>query len=168
DASRAGILQALGRYDDALVIRRRLVKKRATTSTLAALAQLTAEIGHTAEAESLFIDAQDAFEDVSPFALAWLYFQAGLVEERAGRPSSARALYAAAHERLPQYAPATGHLAGLVAAGGDRARAIALLEPLVAGCDDPEYRAQLGLLLEAPDPARAKQLIAPAARRHEG
>jgi tetratricopeptide (TPR) repeat protein len=167
DVARAGVLQALGRYDQALVIRDRLAKKRATTSTLGALAQLLGEMGRTAEAESLFVDAQEAFGDVSPLPLAWLYFQAGLVEERAGRPSFARELYQAAHDRLPQYAPATGHLAALTAAAGDRVKAIALLEPTVAVSDDPEYRVQLGMLLMTSAAPRGRALIAGARNRYE-
>jgi tetratricopeptide (TPR) repeat protein len=168
DAARAGILQALGRYDEALAIRRRLYDKRATTATIGALAQLSADLGQTARAETLFAAAQDAFDDVSPFPLAWLYFQNGLVEERAGRPSSARELYEAAHERLPVYAPASAHLAAAVARAGDRARAISLLEPVVASSDDPEYWGQLaGLLREAGDGARADELVQKAKRRYE-
>jgi hypothetical protein len=167
DATRAGVLQALGRYDEALSLRKRLVAKRATMTTLAALAQLTADMGRTAEAESLFLDAQAAFADVSPFPLAWLYFQAGLVEERAGRPAFARALYQAAHDRLPDYAPATGHLAALAAAAGDRVHAVELLAPVVAASDDPEYQAQLGLLVSSSDAQRGRELIAQAGRRYE-
>ena len=160
-AGRAGVWQALGRYDEALAVRRRLVKVRATTATLAAYAVLRGEMGDVADAEAKFLDAQDAFEDVSPFTLAWLYFQNGLVEERAGRPAAARELYEAAHARLPEYAPATGHLATAVALAGDEQRAMALLEPLVAASDDPEYQAQLGVLLRRNgQAARGDELIA--------
>ncbi|HXU68875.1 MAG TPA: tetratricopeptide repeat protein [Polyangia bacterium] len=167
-AGRAGVWQALGRYDEALAVRRRLVKVRATTATLAAYAVLRGEMGDVADAEAKFLDAQDAFEDVSPFTLAWLYFQNGLVEERAGRPAAARELYEAAHARLPEYAPATGHLATAVALAGDEQRAMALLEPLVAASDDPEYQAQLGVLLRRNgQAARGDELIARAGRRYE-
>lgn len=168
DAGRAGVWQALGRYDEALAVRRRLVKARATTATLTAYATLRGEMGDVAGAEATFLDAQEAFRDVSPFTLAWLYFQAGLVEERAGRPSAARELYEAAHARLPEYAPATGHLAAAVALAGDERRAMALLEPLVAASDDPEYWAELGVLLRKHgQAARGDELIARAKRRYE-
>ena len=170
DSARAGVLTALGRYDEALPLRERIKNKRATTATLAALAQLKGEMGDVAAAEAGFIAAQDAFEDVSPFTLAWLYFQAGLVEERAGRPSAARELYEAAHERLPQYAPAAGHLASAVALAGDDKRAQALLEPLVEASDDPEYRAQLGALLQkrgGNDAVRGRLLVAEAGKRYD-
>jgi hypothetical protein len=164
--ARAGIMQALGRYDEALAIRRHLARAHSTTS-LALLGQLEAEMGHVAAAEADFVAAEVAFADVSPFPLAWLYFQAGLVEERAGRPAAARGLYEAAHLRLPQYAPAAGHLAALVAAAGDRTRAVALVEPLVRDSDDPEYEAQLAMLIAPRDPARAQVLVAAAGRRYQ-
>lgn len=164
---RARVLQALGRYDEALAIRERLVAKRATTPWLAAQAALVGEMGRTSEAERLFARAENSFEDVSPFPLAWLYFQHGLFEERAGRPSTARELYEAAHERLPIYAPVVGHLAALVASAGDRRRAVALLEPVAASSDDPEYWAQLGVLLkQTGDPRRGDELIEQARRRY--
>jgi tetratricopeptide (TPR) repeat protein len=160
---RATILQATGKLDEALAIRTRAVAKRATFSSLAALAMVTAERGDTAGAEELFKRAQAAYDDVSPFAIAWLDFQAGLVEERAGRPSMARTLYAAAVARLPQYAPAVGHLAALEAAR-DPERARDLLEPIVAQSDDPEYEAALAPLVDGP---RGQSLVASAQRRYE-
>jgi len=147
DASRAAIWQASGRLDEALTIRERLARSRPSLARLGAYAQLQAELGRVGEAERQFVEAQYHYDDVSPVPVAWLYFQNGLVEERAGRASAARELYQAAHDRLPQYAPATGHLAAALAAAGDRAGAIALLRPLVQVSDDPEYRAQLGVLL---------------------
>ncbi|MCA1663872.1 MAG: tetratricopeptide repeat protein, partial [Myxococcales bacterium] len=161
DAARAGIFAALGRYDEALAIRTRLADKRATTATLGALAQLVGEMGQLERAEALFAKAQDAFDDVSPFPLAWLYFQNGLLEERAGRPAAARELYEAAHERLPIYAAATAHLAAALVATGDRMRAIALLEAVVASSDDPEYWGQLAEL------TRNDELTQKAKRRYE-
>lgn len=167
DAARAGIFAAVGRYDEALAIRTRLADKRATTATLGALAQLVGDMGQTARAEGLFARAQDAFDDVSPFPLAWLYFQNGLLEERAGRPAAARELYEAAHERLPIYAPASAHLAASLVAAGERARAVALLEPLVASTDDPEYWGQLAALRgDAALAQRAKARYEALLRRH--
>ena len=168
DAARAGILSALGRYDEALAIRKRLVAKRATFFSLAALAQLTGEMGQTKDAEILFSAAQDKFDDVSPFPLSWLYFQEGLLAERAGLLPSARALYEEAYARLPIYAPVVGHLAAIIAMRGDTARALELLEPIVGSADDPEYGAQLGaLLVKSGDVARGTKLIAAAKLRYD-
>jgi tetratricopeptide (TPR) repeat protein len=142
ETARAGILQALGRYDEALALRRRAVDKRRTFSSVAALAQLEGEMGRGAEAEALFAEAEQRYEDPSPFPLAWLYFQAGLLDERNGWLASARELYQAAHDRLPQYAPAASHLAALL----DKPAAEKVVRQIVAVSDDPEYAAQLGAL----------------------
>jgi hypothetical protein len=143
DALHATLDEALGRDDEALAARVRLARTRPALDTLALEAGLRAERGELDAAERLFVRAQQVYRDVSPFAVAWLYFQNGLVEERAGRPATARTFYAAARARLPLYAAATAHLAGLET----RANAIALLRPLVERSDDPEYWGQLSTLL---------------------
>src|SRR5581483_10858652 len=135
--ARASIYQALGRYGDAAKIRERKAREWPTLASLGALASLRAEEGNTDEAERLFIEAQDKFSDVSPFSLAWLYLQEGLMWQKAGYLSRARELFEAAHERLPEYAPVTSHLASVEAVTGSRDRAIALVRPLVDGSDDP-------------------------------
>src|SRR5690606_33334840 len=74
-------------------------------------------------------------------------FQHGLVWMREDDLERARAFFAAAHARLPRYAPAAGHLAEVEAARGDVARAVALLQPLAETADDPDYAAQLARIL---------------------
>lgn len=165
DGARAAILSATGREREALAIRQRLATARPTLTTLAAEAMSLAALGHVTEAEERLAEAQARIRDVTPLAVAALYFQAGLVEERAGRPSSARELYEAARARLPEHAQATAHLAGVMAATGQRARAVALLRPLVAASDDPEYAGTLAALV--PDAREAAALRAQAARRYD-
>jgi len=165
--ARASIYQALGRYGDAAKIRERKAREWPTLASLGALASLRAEEGNTDEAERLFIEAQDKFSDVSPFSLAWLYLQEGLMWQKAGYLSRARELFEAAHERLPEYAPVTSHLASVEAVTGSRDRAIALVRPLVDGSDDPEYAGQLAsLLADGGDKAEAAALRARAADRY--
>jgi hypothetical protein len=111
-------------------------------------------VGRIGEAEQQLTEAQYVYRGVAPIPVAWLYFQFGLVEERNGRPQSARELYAAAIERLPVYAPAVGHLAGL----SEKAAAVKLLQPLVEKSDDPEYWGQLAALTgDAALEARARK-----------
>ncbi len=141
--ARAGIEQALGHYDAALAIRQKKADDWATISSLGALASLYSERGDTDRAEELFIKAQDKQSDTSPMTLAWLYFQEGLMWQKAGSLSRARELFEAAHDRLPAFAPATSHLASVLSLTGERARALELLKNLVATTDDPEYVAQL-------------------------
>ena len=164
DGARAAILSATGRERAALAIRARLATARPELGTLAAEAMSLAALGHVTEAEQSFAEAQARFRDVTPLALAALYFQAGLVEERAGRPSSARELYEAARARLPEHAQATAHLATLLAATGQRGKAAALLRPLAARSDDPEYAGTLAGLV---DGAEAAALRAQAGRRYD-
>jgi tetratricopeptide (TPR) repeat protein len=138
-SAKAAIWQALGDVDAALAIRRAQAEARPSITSLGLYAAALGAIGQTAEAEHQFIEAQYHFRDVSPLPVAWLYFQHGLFEERSGNVASARDLFEAAHARLPGFAQATAHLAGVLAVTGERARAIALLEPLARASDDPEY-----------------------------
>jgi tetratricopeptide (TPR) repeat protein len=164
DGARAALLAATGNEPAALAIRARLAAAHPTVGTLAAEAMSLAAVGRVGEAEARFADAQAQFRDVTPLPLAALYFQAGLVEERAGRPSSARELYEAAQARLPAGAQPAAHLAAILAASGQRGRAAALLRPLVATSDDPEYAGTLAGLVDGSD---AAALRAQAARRYD-
>jgi hypothetical protein len=51
------------------------------------------------------------------------------------------------HRRLPDYAPARGHLAEVEAALGETDTAVARLRPLTVTSDDPDYPAQLARIL---------------------
>jgi tetratricopeptide (TPR) repeat protein len=162
--ARAAIYQATGRYAEALAIRERKAREWPTIASLGALAQLRGEMGDVDAAEKLFAEAQAKFGDVNPFPLAWLYLQEGLMLQKAGQLSRARELFEAAHERLPEYAAATSHLASVEAVTGGRARAIALLEALGRESDDPEYQGQLAELYaesgRAQDAANCRRLAA--------
>lgn len=121
-------------------------------------------LGRYEDADAAFVEAATLYHDVSPFALAWIDFQRGMMwAESANRPDRARPLYEAAVARLPRYTVATVHLAELYADAGEAARAIALLEPLVAVAEDPEPKALLGeLLVAGGDVARGAALVAAA------
>ncbi len=165
---RAAIFQATGRYDEALAIRRRHAADRQDLAAMGAEASLLAERGDIDAAEQLFRDAQFHYRDVSPFPVAWLYFQQGLMWMREGDLVRARTLFAAAQERLPAYAAAQGHLAEVEAALGNRDRAIALLQPLAASSDDPDYAAQLARILgDAGRDRDARRWRDVAARRYD-
>jgi len=87
---------------------------------------------------------------------------------REGRLERASELFRAAHERLPGYAPAQGHLAEVLAAQGETAQAIALLEPLAERSDDPDYAAQLARILASRDAVEeAGRWRAIAAKRYD-
>lgn len=147
DPVRAAIFQAVGRYDEASLIRRRLADAHPTIRNLQALAVLEGERGRVQSAAALFAAATAHYRDVSPFPIAWGEFQQGLMWMREGDLEQARRSFAAAHQRLPQYAAARGHLAEVEAELGNRATAIDLLRPLAASSDDPDYAAHLASIL---------------------
>jgi tetratricopeptide (TPR) repeat protein len=168
EAERATIFQALGRYDEALSLRRNAAKRRPDFTALGALAVLQAERGEVAEAERLFSEGRRRYQSVSPFPVALLDFQRGLMWLEQDDLQAARTWFAAAQGRLPAYAPALGHLAEVEAALGEREAAISRLRPLTASSDDPEYAAQLaGLLSEAGQAQEARQWRTRAAARYD-
>ena len=66
DLEQAALLQATGRYSEALVLRERRAKGDPGIQTLGALASLLAEMGQWAAAENCYADAIDADEGTSP------------------------------------------------------------------------------------------------------
>ena len=147
DAERAAIYQALGRYDEALAIRRLAVNRHADFGALAALAGVHGERGEMNEAERWFTAAARCYRGTSPFPLAMLEFQRGQLWMEHDDLSRASAWCDAAVRRLPAYVPAQGHLAELDAALGETAAAIARLRPLALASDDPDYATQLARIL---------------------
>jgi tetratricopeptide (TPR) repeat protein len=147
DAERTAIYQALGRYDEALAIRRRAVDSHADFSALAALAGVYGERGEMDEAERWFRAATRCYRGTSPFPLAMLEFQRGQLWMEHDDLRRARAWCDAAVRRLPAYVPAQGHLAELDAVLGETAAAIARLRPLALASDDPDYATQLARIL---------------------
>lgn len=168
DGVRAGILQALGRYDAALAIRADAARRRPDIDSLGALASLRAERGEIDEAARVYAQALASFRDVSPFPLAWLRFDEGLMWMRQGDREEARALFAAAYRRLPSFAAAQCHLAEMEAALGNSDAAVALLQPLAERSDDPDAAAQLARILAASGRAdEARQWRDAAAARYD-
>ena len=147
DAERAAIYQALGRYDEALLIRRVAVHEHVEFSELAALAAIYGERGEMDDAERWFRVAMHCYRSTSPFPPAMLEFQLGKFWMEHDDLSRARIWLEAATNRLPAYVPARGHLAEVEAGLGDSAAAIARLRPLTLASDDPDYATQLARIL---------------------
>jgi tetratricopeptide (TPR) repeat protein len=150
-AERAAILQAVGRYDEALALRRTAAECRADFESLAGLASLHADLGEIAAAETWFDRSCRCFRSVSPFPIAQLEFQRGHMWLRQGDLKYARYWFEAAWRRLPAYAQAEGHLAEVEYELGDRNGAIARLRRLASVADDPDYAAQLARMLAETD-----------------
>jgi tetratricopeptide (TPR) repeat protein len=164
DALRASIFQALGRYDEALTLRRAAAEARPDIDALGIEAALLAEMGRTREALPLFEKAAATYRNVSPLPVAWLYLQEGLALERDGDDAGATAFFRAAHERLPAFMHAALHLALHV----PRDEALALLRPLAKDADDPELLAALSTLeRDGGDVTRADALRDRARARYD-
>jgi predicted Zn-dependent protease len=160
---RAGIWQAMGRTQEALNLRSAIADKEPDIMTLGTLATVLADAGRETEADALLARALPIYADVSPFPIAWVDFQRGLMWEKAGQLEKAKTFFQYAVARLPQYAPAEGHLAGVEAALGDRPAAIERLRKLTLSSDDPEYVGQLSAILaQAGKADEAKALLAQA------
>jgi tetratricopeptide (TPR) repeat protein len=145
---RAAIFQGLGRYDEALALRKQAVARCATFESLAALAGLCAERGEVETAQQLHVESQSRYRGVSPFPLALLDFQFGHMWMHQGEWKEAQKLLLFAVQRLPAYAPAQGHLAEVEAEIGDGENALARLYPLAMSSDDPDYASQLARILQ--------------------
>lgn len=161
---RAAIFQALGRYDEALAIREEAADRRASFENVAALVGLYAERGEIDAAERRRAESRRRYRGVSPFPLALLDFQLGIMWMNKGRLDDARMSFDAAQRRVPAYAPAQGHLAEVEAESGEIESAVARLYSLAVSSDDPDYAAQLARILgdagRAPESRRWSRLAA--------
>ena len=92
-------------------------------------------------------ESHGRYRGVSPFPLALLDFQLGLMWMNEGQLEDARSSFEAALRRVPAYAPARGHLAEVEAQLGEIDSAVARLYPLALSSDDPDYAAQLARIL---------------------
>jgi tetratricopeptide (TPR) repeat protein len=151
DADRANVFQAIGRYELALAIYNEAASRRADFGCLGALALLHADRGEIATAERLFDKSRNLYRGVSPFPLALLAFQRGLMWLTEGDLQKAHTWFEAAIRLLPAYAPAQGHLAEVQAALGEPEAAIVRLLPLISSSDDPDYAAALARILRDAD-----------------
>jgi tetratricopeptide (TPR) repeat protein len=142
---RAAILQ--GRYDEALVIYAAAADRGGQFEHAAALAGFWAERGEADTAQRFYLETLGSYRGVSPFPLALLDFQLGVMWMRHDRLDQARACFEAAIRRVPAYAAAQGHFAEVEADLGDSEAAITRLYPLAAASDDPDYAAQLARIL---------------------
>ncbi len=165
---RAAIFQAVGRYDEALAIREEAADRRSSFENVAALVGLYAERGQIDAAERMYSESRRRYRGVSPFPLALLDFQLGLMWMSEGRLVEARTSFDAAQRQVPAYAPAQGHLAEVEAEVGEIESAVARLNSLAASSDDPDYAAQLARILrEAGRADESRQWSRLAAARYD-
>ena len=91
------------------------------------------------ESDRLFETAREKTVDVSPFPVAWMDFQRGMLLEARGKEMQARPYYAEACDAIPVYVHAAVHLA----ATDLPERAITRLEELRKVSTDPDILAAL-------------------------
>jgi hypothetical protein len=160
DVEKAALLQATGRYSDALVLRERFAKDNPSIQTLGALATLLAEVDQWAAAESCYTAAVDADEGTSPIPCGQLLFEWGVSAMRRGGLDRAEQIFVELDAILPQHVPGRGHRAEVALACGQLNFAEALITPLLEISDDPEYRATYAEILAARGEAEAAAISA--------
>jgi tetratricopeptide (TPR) repeat protein len=167
DVEKAALLQATGRFDEALVARERLAKDDPGIHTLGALASLLAEMDQWVAAETHYAAALDADIGASPFPCAQLLFEWGVSAMRRGDLDRAEAVLAELDAILPAHVPGRGHRAEVAFARGQLEVAAALIAPLPETSDDPEYRAIYAEILAARGDRKAARQSERAAADYE-
>lgn len=142
------------------------VEARRSYGNLTHLAALLAGAGRFDDADAAYRAALAAYNDVSPFPVAWVAFQRGVMwGEMADRPDRALVLYREAVRRLPGYVVANVHLAELESEVGLKGLAIERLRS-VLNTADPEPAGLLAELLPSGDP-EGDALVAAAKAKYE-
>jgi tetratricopeptide (TPR) repeat protein len=136
--ARVALLEAIGKYDEAQTLMTPIDDRSKATAMVTA-AVLAAHMQKTDESERLFEKARTTFVDVSPFPIAWMDFQRGMLLEAAGKEKEARSYYLEALEAIPVYTHAAVHAS--ITDPPDRA--IARLEAQKAVTTDPDVLAAL-------------------------
>jgi hypothetical protein len=151
---RLNVDHACGANLDAVINERRgMATKSAQFTDLVALGTLLADLREFSEADHVYRQALRGYSDVSPFGVAWVSFQLGMLwGEQSFEPDLALAeqWYRKAISCLPCYVKARVHLAEILLGDGQTKEAQALLTPALAS-GDPEVRWRLAdvLALEA-------------------
>ncbi len=139
--------QATGTDLDAvLAARRERVQRSGQWGECIPLAALLADLGDYGEAEEVYLHGLRTYPDVSPFALATVCFQIGVLWGECvdtPRPALAARWYRSAIDYVPCFVKARVHLAELLLADGRSANARDLLLPALAS-GDPEVSWRLG------------------------
>jgi tetratricopeptide (TPR) repeat protein len=144
--------QACGRELDAvLAARRRIAAASGRLEDLVPLGALLADLERFAEADTVYRQALSSYDDVSPFPLAWVCFQLGMLWGElvpVPDPKLAALWYRRAIAYLPGYVKARVHLAEIYASQDQPDDAEALLQPALSS-RDPEVRWRLADVLIA-------------------
>jgi len=152
DRALLSIDQACGvNLDTVLVARRRIAEASGRLEDLVPLGALLADLERFAEADAVYRQALSAYDDVSPFPLAWVCFQLGMLWGElvpVPDPDLAALWYRRAIVYLPNYVKARVHLAEIYTSQGQPEEAEVLLTPALSS-GDPEVRWRLADVLSA-------------------
>jgi tetratricopeptide (TPR) repeat protein len=144
--------QACGnRLDEVLEIRRTMAAESGRLEDLVPLGALFADLREFDEADRIYQQALREYQDVSPFALAWVCFQLGslwgeLVTEP--QPDRAARWYRKAIQYVPSYVKARVHLSEIYLSYGRTEDAEGLLVPSISS-GDPEVHWRLADVMVA-------------------
>ncbi|MCA9634212.1 MAG: tetratricopeptide repeat protein [Myxococcales bacterium] len=160
---------ARGEHLDEVVKERKAVADEYPTyASLTALASAQMAAGEFEAADKSFVEAVRKYRDVSPFAVAWVSFQRGVMwAEHAGQSEKAVPLYREAVALLPQYVVANVHLAELEREAGKTDEAKRRLLSVLRPGADPEPASVLAELLEEDEPEQAAKYAAQAKQGYE-
>ncbi len=162
---------ALARGEDANEIAQERERTALATPSFQSYSAWAAALRSTEEYESsdaAYDSALATYRDVSPFPIAWVAFQRGLMwGEFADDGEEAYQQYTLAVQTLPQYVVGNVHLAELEVERGQLEDAVARLEALVVETQDPEPASRLGQFLRESDPVRAQEYANQARERYE-
>src|SRR4029453_5100806 len=134
-----------------LATRRRIASVSGRLEDLVPLGAVLADLDQFAEADTVYRRALCAYENVSPFPLAWVCFQLGMLwgeQVPSPVPNRAALWYRRAIGYLPGYVKARVHLAEICASQGRIEEAEVLLRPALPS-RDPEVRWRLADVLAA-------------------
>jgi tetratricopeptide (TPR) repeat protein len=129
--------------------RHRIATATGQLEDLVPLGALLADLGRFTDADAVYRQALYSYNDISPFPLAWVCFQLGMLwGELAPVPDPALAAhwYRCAISYLPGYVRARVHLAEIYASHAQAGDAEALLRPALSS-RDPEVRWRLADVL---------------------
>ena len=152
--------------DRVLATRRKRAALPGRWEELVPLGALLADLGEFGEAEWTYHRALREYRDVSPFALAWVCFELGVLwGERVSKPRAGLAAqwYRTALDYLPCYVKARVHLAEILIHHGETKDAGNLLLPVIAS-GDPEVYWRLAEVSEAAANAAYAQTLMETAR----
>ena len=116
------------------------------------LGALLADLGDFDEAERTYLQALRTYPDVSPFALAWMSFQLGVLwgeSVPAPQPERAATWYRTAIDYLPGYVKARVHLAEICLDQGRTSDATSACSRRRCASGDPEVAWRLADIAQA-------------------